>query len=607
MNMKKMNYLLVILNVITIVIFYVLAFGNEYFGLFGIMSGIGDTAKSVYNSFIIEFFANNLQTIINLVFGGLGIFNIICGITNRKYKKLCFWQFINGIYLIWNIIPEKYDDATLIMNGLFGIILILFMIKNILFIYKNRTKKIQIILFILVIIYFIFYCLDNESLFLNSSIIEILILSIVQAIYINRQDEDLEESKIKKYIIVLYILQMIIVIIFLGMIIAYFMITKINDNKKEKEIGKLYDNIAILQGATIKDLYIPVEKDYKYGFIRESGEEKIGCEYDRVSFFFEIKIKENTYYIALAEKNNEYYIVSKTNDSIRIKDFLENYLRKVDDYMWKEVTDNFNQYGSYGTSYVTTFSHFFEIFLYINDETNEVKIQEKDYYDYYNDCRQEIILEEKMVLNETNGKYYNKYYYSSMLYDMTIEPIYDEIEWNNSNGDNELKNMQYNVTINKKNGETQSNIVYLPGIDEEEKTLEVLNGYVEFENEDETQKGLYDMYGNQIKIHYDYYDSIVYIEEDKIILEENNDDENYDINAPIEEKYTILDMTGKILLQKTVLSIYDDVYLVKSNAQNDNGRRMILMDKALNIISNEYDKIITNVGVDLTEIYSSYY
>lgn len=61
-------------------------------------------------------------------------------------------------------------------------------------------------------------------------------------------------------------------------------------------------------------------------------------------------------------------------------------------------------------------------------------------------------------------------------------------------------------------------------------------------------------------------------------------------------------MTGKILLQTNAIDVYDDMYLVK----NENNK-MVLLDKDLNVISNEYDKIISTMEIDLSGEHSSYY
>ena len=66
--------------------------------------------------------------------------------------------------------------------------------------------------------------------------------------------------------------------------------------------------------------------------------------------------------------------------------------------------------------------------------------------------------------------------------------------------------------------------------------------------------------------------------------------------------FIIIDMSGNTLLQTTALDIYDNMYLVKNN-----NKKMVLLDKDLKQISNEYDKIITTMQMDISANYSSYY
>lgn len=56
------------------------------------------------------------------------------------------------------------------------------------------------------------------------------------------------------------------------------------------------------------------------------------------------------------------------------------------------------------------------------------------------------------------------------------------------------------------------------------------------------------------------------------------------------------------MLQTNAIDVYDDMYLVK----NENNK-MVLLDKDLNVISNEYDKIISTMEIDLSGEHSSYY
>ena len=166
-----------------------------------------------------------------------------------------------------------------------------------------------------------------------------------------------------------------------------------------------------------------------------------------------------------------------------------------------------------------------------------------------------------------------------------------------------LHKTKYKVTIAKNDGDIQSSIVYLPGIDEDESTLETFtNGYIEFKNEDETRVGWYNEMGNQTTIPSKY--EIRDMRDNKIILQVNNDnsEESYNENTKIELNFIIIDMTGKTLLETTALDMYEEMYLIK-NANN----KMVLVDKDLKVISNEYDKIITTMQMDISPNYSSYY
>lgn len=182
------------------------------------------------------------------------------------------------------------------------------------------------------------------------------------------------------------------------------------------------------------------------------------------------------------------------------------------------------------------------------------------------------------------------YIYDGTNYTMIIEPIYDEEEY--------TLDAKYNVTIINNNREKKSSKVYLPGLDEYYGTLQTFsNGYIQFENEDQTKRGWYDENGNQITVSSKY--SIRDIKDNKVILQENTDESDGERQ---ELNFVILDMSGKVLLRTSALDVYDDVYLIK----NEN-KKMVLMDRGLNVISYEYDKIITTVEVDITSNYSSYY
>lgn len=592
MNKKKTNILVSILNIIAIVSIYVLYFSTNYLTS-SIMSG-ETGGKSMYNSFIIETLLNNIQLIMALVHGGVGILNIICAIQNKENKKLCFWQSVFGIYEIWSAITigvflDNYDImawGNIIVSGIIPIILA---IKNIIFIRKNKPKMIQIISYVMVIIIAILDILNILSAYWN------IIAIVMQFIYIYGQEKHIVESSSRKIIniVLYYVLQLLLVVGFFLMIISSLLITKVNEAKWENELSKLYNNIETLQGSTIEDIYIPVEKNYKYGFINESGQEKIHCEYDRVSYFNEVEINNTTYYIALAKKDNKFYILSKGNDNIAISTDLEKYLRTIYEHLDNNVTKSMNENGDYRNGYLQSFEFLLQV-----STRGEMKLSQQT---VEKDNNNEIILSERN----------SKYYYNSKNYSMLIEPIYNEQEETDYDSYYEdyydedentyylsSENTKYNVTITKNNGETESSIVYLPGLNESETTLKTFsNEYIEFEDEEGTRKGWYDDNGNKTTIPNNY--TIEDIKDGKAILQKDN---TKDTDIKLERHFIIIDMTGKTLLKTTALDIYDNIYLVKNN-----NNKMVLIDKDLQEISNEYDKIITTMQMDISPQYSSYY
>ena len=592
MNKKRTNRIVAIFNIISIVTFYIFAFSASYL-MSSIMSG-ETGGKSIYNSFIIDTLLNNIQIILPLMYSGIGIINIICAIQNKKNKKICFWQLVFGIYYFWtglgiliSLTDMDEDVIEWINKIIFSIVPIILAIINLVLIKKHKPKAIQVISYIAVIILSILSLLEIISTYWQ------IIAVVMQLIYIHFQDRNIEESKSRKIVntILYYVLQLILAVGFLVMVLSSLLITKMNEIKWKNGLIELYNNVTTLKGSTDKELYIPVEKNYKYGFINENGQEKISCQYDRVTYFNEIEINNSTYYIALAKKDNKFYIISKSNNSIELNGALEKYMQTMDNHWGESMTSMFNEEGNYRLAYIQSFEFFLQAFT--RGETN--------------------LKEQTVETNNTNSitltEKNSKYYYSNKNYSMIIEPIYEETDYDEDYYDEDentyylaSSNTKYNVTITKSNGEQKSSIVYLPGLDEDDATLDIFtNGYIEFENEEHTRNGWYDSDGNQITIPNTYI--IRDIKDNKAILQFNNtEDENYDENKKYELHFLIIDMTGKTLLQTTAIDVYDNMYLVK----NDNNK-MVLMDKDLNVISNEYDKIITTMQMDISANYSSYY
>ena len=601
MNKRGTNRFVAILNAIAIASLYIFYFSGELLtsGLMHINTDI----KSLYDSFLIETLINNLGTILFLVYGGIGILNIICAIQNKENKKIFFWQLVFGLYEIWfaffNSDFLNNDDVSHIVWIAVNVIPIILAIINFLRIRKNRPKVIQVISYVAVIIIAILGLLGIlEENYWN------IIAVIMQFIYIHFQDKNIEESSARKIVnvILYYVLQSILAIGFLLMILASLIITKINEVQLENAIAELNNSIVTLQGNKESELYIPVEKNYKYGFITEDGQERIPCEYDRVSFFTEMEINNNTYYIALAQKDNKFYIISKTNASIELSGVLEKYVQAVNSTLDIYLT-NIND-GIHRLQYIESYN----ALLTAATTKGEKQLSSQQLESRYYSSADEV------TLRRIN----TGYMYASQNFSMIIEPILEENEEYSDDYYDEDEDTYYmstveeecKVTILKSNGEEQSSIVCLPGLDEDNLTLETFNnGFIEFETKDYSVTGWYDNNGNQTTISGDYSIIDIYdVDDGEIYVQMIYYNENYDGSTESEYNWNniIIDTTGNILLQTPALDIYDSdiyntVYLIKNN-----NNKMVLLDKDFKEISNEYDKIITNSQIDISTEYSSY-
>lgn len=564
MNSKKTNRLVAILNIVTIILIAILLFLEESSNIMLTEEGL----KSIYNSSITDILVNNLDIIITSLILIVGIFNIICGIQNRKNKKLFFWQIAFGVCMIITAIAFKFEDYEEIIDYaklvLYGIIPIIFAIKNLILIKKNSPKVIQIISYVIAIIISLLYILGLGTYWTIISI-------VMQLIYIHCQEKNIEETKARKIVnIILYwILELMLLIAIFVIAIISLCTTKINENKIEEPLNQLYNNIKSMRGAENSKLLIPVKKDNKYGFIDEDEEEKISCQYDRVSFFYEVEIDNSNYYVALAKNNDEFYLISKSNDNAVIEGDLKKYLQGIENNLESMVTNEYDLEGNYTDGYV----YYFGIAL-----KEFIGIKKMSYQELENNNENSITL-----IEEENYDSY-KYYYNNGNYSMEIEPIYDDYKY---------YNVKCKVTITKISGEKEESTVYLPGFNDYEGSLYTFsNGYIEFENEEGTRRGWYDDDGNQVTIPIDF--EIIDIKDNKAILQIFNvEDENFGAN------FIIIDMTGKTLLRSQIVDVYDDKYLIK----NSNGK-MVFVDSELREISNEYDKIISNREVDMFNGYN---
>ncbi|MCI8760194.1 MAG: WG repeat-containing protein [Clostridia bacterium] len=187
---------------------------------------------------------------------------------------------------------------------------------------KNKPKVIQILSYVAVIILAILEVLNVIHVYWN------IIAVVMQIIYIHNQEKNIMQSKIRKITnIILYnVLQLVFTVGFLGMIVSSLVITKVKDEKRKEELFVLlYDYTINLEGVANEELLIPVEKDNLYGFMDENGKEKIPCQYDRVSYFNEVEIGNNQYYIALAKIEDNFIIIDKKGNILLHTTALDRY------------------------------------------------------------------------------------------------------------------------------------------------------------------------------------------------------------------------------------------------------------------------------------------
>lgn len=577
MNDKKTNYFVSIINAIAIIMYIILIFTAPEIKL-TIMEDYNEYV-SIFADNIVEFFISNLKIIILVLGLCLSISNIINAIQNKTNKKLCFWQIIFAIIVLYWTITGIFEHERnwLILTLIFTIIPIMFAIKNLVYIKKDKASKIEIISYILVIIsmiallvislyedpYYLEYKLFDEvfigQVLTSGWLIWLIVSIIMQFIYTHKQEnQEVGEKKKLLNVYIHYIINGITAIVF-GFLVLYSVIsTKVNMPNWDKQVNEIYQNITNLQGSTIQEFYIPISNNGKYGFINENGQEKIACEYDRITMFLKLEKNNETFYTAFAQKGEDYYIISKENDIIKLNDTkqLENIMKgsneissqMIDFYEEKDVAD----------------VHLFTLQANVWMKGN-LTIQPRKY---------EYPAQENIKLQKQG----TAYYYNTDNYSMRIEPL--EI-FDVESGDNYT---YCNITMNKNNDNqiykesTYQEAIY--GLDEERNEITLLSdGYIMFKSLDEKTGGWYNNNGDKVNISLKNFE-ISDVRSNKIILSKY-------IEKDEKIEYAIVDLEGNLILYTDTLYWFENTYWVK-NAQN----KMIMVDKNFNQISNEYDFII---------------
>ena len=571
---KSTNYIVSVFNVIGIIAFCILYFSIDYIFYNSLSSP--DGYIYIYDNFIVESFIKNIEKILLIFYLTLGISNIVSFVQNRKNKKLSFWYFVFGAICIafalqYIILKDNLEIIKYLDIILFVVIPILITIKNFIYIKKYKPTKIKIFSYIFVIIISILELFSIS--FLVYGELWIILSVIMQFIYIHIEKNIEKTNNFNKVIdvIIHYLLHALVVVMFLILNIYAIIITKMWDNERKNQVAQLIQDISLLKGNTKSELYIPVEKDKKYGFINEDGEEKIACEYDKVTYFYSLEKNNEKYYFSLAKKGNNYYVISKSGDKATLDSSI---LSKFDNLSEEAIFNNINKYNYKNGlvySYIETFD--FSLRAFISTDNNEEIIFERQDKDVYE--KEKIYIEDEKNLG--------RYYYKNENYLMLIEPLEDEEIYASDDEYFMYSYLKCRVTVKRADGEETSEIEYIQGsIENSEIKINMLtDGYIPFRSLDGLSGGWYDSWGYRVKYNGKY--EIEDVRNGKIILIQYN-------SSDMDCKYFVFDSNGTGIIQTLYLVMFDNYYwIIKENG------KCVLMNSDFNQISEEYDGLLWGI------------
>lgn len=478
---------------------------------------------------------NTLVGIINLI---LGILGCLCWfICESSMKK------INSSYLYAS---DLQDTLAIIFAAILLVPLILTLIINLIYIFKNWHNKKSMFMNILTIVAIItsislLFALEISNFIY---IISVVALSGILLLIFNKSEEDTKKHKVIFSIMIINIVIMFISCIGFLYLKSNFQVTYANN---EKNMLK-----TIMQSSTnTNSIPIKAKKSGKYGYIDSNGNTIIDFIYDDCSDFIEIlNLKTNEkYYVAEVSIENELRFITNNNKMI---------------CSHKNTKSNRKLSVSYFSSQFI--SDLKKNAAELKTQLNIPSYQQKNSYDYYNyniayaEYEANNIYSFKIINNKGN----------------TIELLYNPL----------TKNVIYNnksVTIKGKlplANDASSYIYYYK------------NGYIPIYNFEKNNFGWIDLNG---QAHY--------INGKKQILDFSNKYiaiKDYSITS--NDKAYLIDYNGnRISDYFKEIRILDKGYLVKKESGKN-----VYLDDNLKQITQEYDIIDSNRITDDILIVSNY-
>ena len=322
MNSKKTNYINGILNIL-------LLFALMIIQLFFDSTIISYT--SFFNNKIIDFILDNYNNILMIIFSSMFVWNLISTIQNKNDKKMLFWKIALCVSLVMTMIQVyldeniKFELEKNLTKIFFGSIPTILAMVNLILIKKNKPKPLKVISYIVVIIFSIsiFFNAFEFEKFTYIGMIWCVISSIMQLRYTHVQDVYENKSRKIVNIIIYYIIQTVFTCGIMILVIYSISVCKINESKLKSEVkdvaNRIYEN-----SDSNNEYLIRVERDSKFGYINEKGEEIIPVEYDLISKL-QIRIKHKECICYIAKKDNDYYIILDNKNVIDLKDYKSNF------------------------------------------------------------------------------------------------------------------------------------------------------------------------------------------------------------------------------------------------------------------------------------------
>lgn len=553
MNSKKVNYVNNIMNIVLVItLLLLLIFGKT----------IGDTVLRgkygiaiFFKNGIVDLMVKNEYFIPITTFLSLLIFNIISAIQNKNNKKMLFWKIALCVSTTITMIQMylynsyEYEIEEWLGRVFFCFTPIILSIKNIVLIKKNKPIVLQVASYIAVIIISAFVLLDllDIQLLEYVGVFWCVISIIMQLIYTNLQDDNSGNTERKKVnIIIYYILQTIISITMIVIVIYCLLVCRINNDIIKKQAKDTANKISE-QSSYNKEELIVVERDSKYGFINEEGEEVINAEYDIISYLLNFNIDNTDCKFAFAKKDNSFYIILNNKRIIELKDN-NNYFKNI-----YESTSRISKTEDKQTLLTSTGL----LYLNISDAIKNVK--DKSLTD-----------EKKLIAdNEEYDENGNCIYTYELENGLQMNII--EIE-----ADGKLK---YNLTTRKNNQVIQNDQNIVIPIDEEGIIDVYSNGNIPFCNLEKNMQGWYDLTTGQAVSLQGKYQILDVTSDNHVHLRDYNSSEKNEM---------IVDAgSGNLIAQGKYINKVDGGYII-----TDNSKKMHFIDENGNVKSQQYDLLI---------------